>query len=136
MIRPVVHDQTRLAQKSRPATKADAATVTDLLDTLKANSENCVGMAANMIGVNLRIIVVDMGILPVAMINPVITKQAGPFQTSEGCLSLTGERPTQRFKTIEVDFLNQSYQKQHQTFTGFVAQIIQHEVDHCNGIII
>ncbi|WP_125763566.1 MULTISPECIES: peptide deformylase [Levilactobacillus] len=136
MIRPVVHDQTRLAQKSRPATKADAATVTDLLDTLKANSENCVGMAANMIGVNLRIIVVDMGILPVAMINPVITKQAGPFQTSEGCLSLTGERPTKRFKTIEVDFLNQAYQKQHQTFTGFVAQIIQHEVDHCNGIII
>jgi len=136
MIRPVVHDQTRLAQKSRPATKADAATVTDLLDTLKANSENCVGMAANMIGVNLRIIVVDMGILPVAMINPVITKQAGPFQTSEGCLSLTGERPTKRFKTIEVDFLNQAYKKQHQTITGFVAQIIKHEVDHCNGIII
>lgn len=136
MIRPVVHDQTRLAQKSRPATKADVATVTDLLDTLKANSANCVGMAANMIGVNLRIIVVDMGILPVAMINPVITKQVGPYDTSEGCLSLTGERPTQRFKTIDVTFLNQAYQPQKQTFTGFVAQIIQHEIDHCNGIII
>lgn len=136
MIRPVVHDPNRLTQVSRPATKADAATVTDLMDTLKANSENCVGMAANMIGVNLRIIVVDMGILPVAMINPVITKQAGPYQTSEGCLSLTGERPTKRFKTIDVDFYNQSFQKQHQTFTGFVAQIVQHEIDHCNGILI
>lgn len=136
MIRPVVHDQTRLAQKSQPATKADAATVTDLLDTLRANSENCVGMAANMIGVNLRIIVVDMGILPVAMINPVITKTAEPYDTSEGCLSLTGERPTKRFKSIDVTFENQHFQRQQQTFTGFVAQIIQHEIDHCNGIII
>jgi len=136
MIRPVVHDQTRLAQKSQPATKADAATVTDLLDTLRANSENCVGMAANMIGVNLRIIVVDMGILPVAMINPVITKAAEPYDTSEGCLSLTGERPTKRFKSIDVTFENQHFQRQQQTFTGFVAQIIQHEIDHCNGIII
>ena len=136
MIKTVVHDQTRLAQKSRPATKADAATVTDLLDTLKANSENCVGMAANMIGVNLRIIVVDMGVIPVAMVNPVITKKSGAYATQEGCLSLPGERPTTRYQSIDVDFLNQNFQKQHQTFTGFVAQIIQHEVDHCNGIII
>ncbi|WP_203640257.1 peptide deformylase [Levilactobacillus andaensis] len=136
MIKTVVHDQARLAQKSRPATKADAATVTDLLDTLKANSENCVGMAANMIGVNLRIIVVDMGVIPVAMVNPVITKKSGAYATQEGCLSLPGERPTTRYQSIDVDFLNQNFQKQHQTFTGFVAQIIQHEVDHCNGIII
>ncbi|WP_143461378.1 peptide deformylase [Levilactobacillus enshiensis] len=136
MIKTVVHDQARLAQKSRPATKADAATVTDLLDTLKANSENCVGMAANMIGVNLRIIVVDMGVIPVAMINPVITKKTGAYATQEGCLSLPGERPTTRYQSIDVTFLNQSFQQQHQTFTGFVAQIIQHEIDHCNGIII
>jgi len=136
MIKTVVHDQARLAQKSRPATKADAATVTDLLDTLKANSENCVGMAANMIGVNLRIIVVDMGVIPVAMVNPVIIKKSGAYTTQEGCLSLPGERPTTRYQSIDVDFLNQNFQKQHQTFTGFVAQIIQHEVDHCNGIII
>jgi len=136
MIKTVVHDQARLAQKSRPATKANAATVTDLLDTLKANSENCVGMAANMIGINLRIIVVDMGVIPVAMVNPVITKKSGAYATQEGCLSLPGERPTTRYQSIDVDFLNQNFQKQHQTFTGFVAQIIQHEVDHCNGIII
>ncbi|AYM02372.1 peptide deformylase [Levilactobacillus yiduensis] len=136
MIKPVIHDQTRLSQPSSPATAADAAIVTDLLDTLKANSENCVGMAANMIGVNRRIIVVDLGMLPIAMLNPVITKHAGPYQTSEGCLSLTGERPTQRYKAIDVDFLNAAFQPQHQTFTGFVAQIIQHEVDHCNGILI
>ncbi|AKP64985.1 peptide deformylase [Levilactobacillus koreensis JCM 16448] len=136
MIKTVVHDQARLAQKSRPATKANAATVTDLLDTLKASSENCVGMAANMIGINLRIIVVDMGVIPVAMVNPVITKKSGAYATQEGCLSLPGERPTTRYQSIDVDFLNQNFQKQHQTFTGFVAQIIQHEVDHCNGIII
>lgn len=136
MIKPVIHDQTRLVQKSTPATKADAATVTDLLDTLKANSENCVGMAANMIGSNLRIIVVDMGVFPVAMINPTITKQSGPYDTQEGCLSLTGERPSKRFQTIDVTFDNQNFQRQHQTFTGFVAQIIQHEIDHCNGILI
>ncbi|MFC6261760.1 peptide deformylase [Levilactobacillus fujinensis] len=136
MIKSVVHDQARLAQKSRPATKADAATITDLLDTLKANSENCVGMAANMIGINLRIIVVDMGVIPVAMVNPIITKKSGTYATQEGCLSLSGERPTTRYQSIDVDFLNQNFQKQHQTFTGFVAQIIQHEVDHCNGIII
>ncbi|MCT4486818.1 peptide deformylase [Levilactobacillus parabrevis] len=136
MIRNVVHDPTQLSTKAQPATKLDAAIVTDLLDTLKANRENCVGMAANMIGINKRIIVVDMGVLPVAMINPQITKKAGPFQTSEGCLSLTGERPTTRYQTIDVDFLNRNFQRQHQTFTGFVAQIIQHEVDHCEGIVI
>lgn len=136
MIKSVIHDQARLSQPSLPATAADTTTVTDLLDTLKANSENCVGMAANMIGVNRRIIVVDLGMLPIAMLNPVITKHAGPYQTSEGCLSLTGERPTQRYQTIDVDFLNTAFQPQHQTFTGFVAQIIQHEVDHCNGILI
>ncbi|NLR32311.1 peptide deformylase [Levilactobacillus tujiorum] len=136
MIRNVVHDPTQLNTKAQLATKLDAPVVTDLLDTLKANSENCVGMAANMIGINKRIIVVDMGIMPVAMINPTITKKAGAFHTQEGCLSLTGERSTTRYQTIDVDFLNQNFQRQHQTFTGFVAQIIQHEVDHCEGIII
>ncbi|ABJ65048.1 peptide deformylase [Levilactobacillus brevis] len=136
MIKSVVHDEARLVQRSQPATPADGQTITDLIDTLRANQENCVGMAANMIGVNRRIIVVDMGILPVAMINPEITKMAGPYDTQEGCLSLSGERPTHRFKTIDVTFLNQNFQKQRQTFTGFVAQIIQHEVEHCNGILI
>lgn len=136
MIKNVVHDPTKLSTKAQLATKLDAGVVTDLRDTLTANSKNCVGMAANMIGVNKRIIVVDMGVLPVAMINPQITKKVGPFQTSEGCLSLIGERPTTRYQTIDVDFLNQNFQRQNQTFTGFVAQIIQHEVDHCEGIVI
>ncbi|MFC6275865.1 peptide deformylase [Levilactobacillus tangyuanensis] len=136
MIKPITHDQTFLSQPSQPATAMDAATVTDLLDTLRANREICVGMAANMIGSHRRIIVVAMGVLPVAMINPVITDKADAYHTQEGCLSLTGERPTTRYRSITVTFENAQFQSQTQTFTGFVAQIIQHEIDHCDGILI
>ncbi|KRN03278.1 peptide deformylase [Levilactobacillus senmaizukei DSM 21775 = NBRC 103853] len=136
MIRTIIHDQTQLSQPSQPATALDAATVTDLLDTLRANRENCVGMAANMIGIHRRIIVVAIGVLPVAMINPVITQKSEQYHTQEGCLSLTGERPTTRYRSITVTFENAQFQNQTQTFTGFVAQIIQHEIDHCDGILI
>jgi len=136
MIQPIVHDPQRLTTAATPATPADAGIVTDLLDTLRAHQDNCVGMAANMIGQNTRIIVVLMGVLPVPLINPQIRQKSQPFQTQEGCLSLDGERPTTRYQTITVDYLNQQFQPQHQEFSGFIAQIIQHEVDHCNGILI
>ncbi|CAM3123649.1 peptide deformylase [Lactiplantibacillus plajomi] len=136
MIRPVVHDPAALQTVAQPATKADQAVVSDLLATLAANQATCVGMAANMIGVNKRIIVVQIGPLALAMINPQITAKNGRYQTQEGCLSLTGERPATRYRTITVSFLNQNFQPQQQTFNDFTAQIIQHEVDHCNGILI
>lgn len=136
MIKPINHDQTFLAQKSLPATKADLSIVKDLQDTLTANSENCVGMAANMIGINKRIIVFALGTLAVPMINPVIISKKEPYQTSEGCLSLTGERSTTRYKEITVKYQDVAFNEQTQDFSDFIAQIIQHEVDHCNGVII
>ena len=119
-----------------PATEADKQVVQDLLDTLRANLDRCVGMAANMIGVRKNIIVVAMGPFQFAMINPVITKKKEVFQTEEGCLSLDGVRPCTRYKEIEVDYLDQNFKKQHGTYTGWTAQIIQHEIDHCHGIVI
>ncbi|RRK10547.1 peptide deformylase [Lactiplantibacillus garii] len=136
MIKPVVHDPAALQTPAQPASRSDRAVITNLLDTLAANQANCVGMAANMIGVNKRIIVVQMGPLAIPMINPQIIKKSGPYQTSEGCLSLTGERPTTRYKQITVKFDNQNFAPQQQTFNDFIAQIIQHEVDHCDGILI
>ncbi|MDT7012934.1 peptide deformylase [Levilactobacillus namurensis] len=136
MIRPIVHDPQQLNHRAAPATPADAAIITDLIDTLRAHQDNCVGMAANMIGQNVRIIVVLMGVLPVALVNPQIRQKRDPFATQEGCLSLEGERPTTRYQSITVDYQDQRFQAHHQEFTGFVAQIIQHEVDHCNGIVI
>lgn len=136
MIRPICKDNMILSRKSDPATKMDMQVVDDLLDTLKANADRCVGMAANMIGVNKRIIVFSVGPMNIAMINPVITKQANPYEAEEGCLSLDGVRKTTRFQSIEVMFLDRNFAKQKQTFTGFTAQIIQHELDHCNGILI
>lgn len=136
MIKPIIKDPFFLAQKSEPATPADAQVVEDLLDTLQANLDGCVGMAANMIGVKKTIIVVAAGPFQFAMINPVITKKKGMFQTEEGCLSLSGVRPCTRYEEIEVDYLDQNFQPKHGTYTGFTAQIIQHEVDHCNGIVI
>ncbi len=125
-----------LAQKSAPATEADKQVVQDLLDTLRANSDRCVGMAANMIGVKKNIIVVAAGPFQFAMINAVITKKSGPFETEEGCLSLQGVRPCVRYKEIEVDYLDQNFKKQHGKYTGWTAQIIQHELDHVAGIVI
>ena len=136
MVKAIVRDPLFLAQKSVPATEADRQVVQDLLDTLRANLDRCVGMAANMIGVRKNIIVVAMGPFQFAMINPVITKKKEVFQTEEGCLSLDGVRPCTRYKEIEVDYLDQNFKKQHGTYTGWTAQIIQHEIDHCHGIVI
>ena len=136
MVRKIVKDPMLLAQKSELATEADKQVVIDLLDTLRANSDHCVGMAANMIGEKKNIIVVAAGPAQVAMINPVITKKSGAFQTKEGCLSLDGFRPCTRYKEITVEYLDQFFKPQHGKYNGFIAQIIQHEVDHCNGIVI
>lgn len=136
MVKPIVKDILFLQQKSEPATKADVQVVQDLLDTLKANEAGCVGMAANMIGVKKKIMVVNMGIINVPMINPVILKKTGPYETEEGCLSLAGMRKTIRYQKIEVEFWDANWEKQRKTYSGWIAQIIQHECDHFDGIII
>ena len=136
MVKKVVRDPMFLAQKSEPATENDKQVVQDLLDTLRANLDHCVGMAANMIGVKKNIIVVATGPFQFAMINAVITKKTGAFQTEEGCLSLDGVRPCTRYKEIEVDYLDQNFKKQHGKYSGWTAQIIQHELDHVAGIVI
>ena len=136
MVKKITRDPMFLAQKSVDATEADNQVITDLLDTLRANLDHCVGMAANMIGVSKNIIVVAAGPFQFAMINPVIIKKTGAFQTEEGCLSLDGVRPCTRYKEIEVDYLDTNFKKQHGKYIGWTAQIIQHEVDHCNGIVI
>lgn len=136
MVKTVVRDQFFLGMKSEPAGKEDGAVITDLLDTLRANEEHCVGMAANMIGVKKRIIVFNAGPAAVVMVNPVIVKKSGSYETEEGCLSLDGVRKTVRYRNIEVEYWNQSFQKQRQRYSGWAAQIIQHEIDHCDGILI
>lgn len=136
MIKPVMKDIIFLGQKSEPATKDDMSIVDDLIDTLRANLEHCVGMAANMIGIKKRIIVFSVGGMIVPMVNPVILKKEKSYDTEESCLSLTGFRKTMRYETIEVEYFDRNFKKKKQIFTGFAAQIIQHEVDHCNGIII
>lgn len=136
MVKTIVKDPLFLAGKSEPATKEDGQVIIDLLDTLRANLDHCVGMAANMIGVKKNIIVVAAGPFQFAMVNAVITKKTGPFKTEEGCLSLEGVRPCTRYKEIEVDYLDQNFNKQHGKYTGWTAQIIQHELDHVAGIVI
>ena len=136
MIKPIVKDVLFLGEKSTMATKDDIQVVNDLIDTLRANLDGCVGMAANMIGVKKNIIVFAMGEMIVPMINPVIIKKENSYISEESCLSLEGFRQTKRYETIEVEYLDKNFKKQKNTFHGFVAQIIQHEVDHCNGIII
>ena len=136
MIKPICKDVSFLKQKSEPATIADKQVGQDLLDTLKAHSAECVGMAANMIGVNKNIIVFKMGIVNTVMYNPVIIKKEKPYTTEEGCLSLTGVRKTTRYDEVTVEYQNAAFESRIQSFTGFTAQIIQHEIDHLNGIII
>ena len=136
MVKKIVRDPMFLQQKSEPATEADKQVIQDLLDTLRANQEHCVGMAANMIGVKKRIIVVAMGPFQFAMVNPVITKRSGEYKTEESCLSLEGVRPCTRYKEIEVDYLDQDFKPQHGKYKDFTAQIIQHEIDHFDGILI
>ena len=136
MIREICKDKFFLSQKSEPATADDLAIAQDLLDTLAAHKDGCVGMAANMIGINKAIIAVSAGPFHFAMVNPVITKKSGEYQTEESCLSIDGVRPCTRYEEIEVDYLDQNFKKQHGKYTGWTAQIIQHEVDHCNGVVI
>ena len=136
MIKPIVRDIFFLSQKSEDASRQDIYVGQDLIDTLKANQNRCVGMAANMLGVKKRIIIVNMGLLNLVMYNPDIVKKDLPYETEEGCLSLDGVRETTRYKRIVVEFLDGNWKKQRQEYYGWTAQIIQHEIDHCNGIII
>ena len=136
MIREICRDATFLAQKAEPAVPADLAVAQDLRDTLAAHREGCVGMAANMIGVNKRIIIFDDQGEYQVMFNPVIVRKSGPYEAEESCLSLTGTRRTRRFETIKVQWQNERFQTRLRTFTGWTAEIIQHEIDHCDGILI
>ena len=136
MVKEIVRDPMFLAQRSQPATKEDQQVVIDLLDTLRANLDRCVGMAANMIGVQKQIIVISNDIMQFAMINPKIIKKSKPYETEEGCLSLIGVRKTVRYEEIEVEFLDQKFNKQRQRYSGWIAQIIQHECDHLEGRVI
>ena len=137
MVQEIVHDPILLARKSVPATKEDLSDATDLLDTLLAHRESCVGMAANMIGVCKRIIVFDNAGSLMVMINPEIIRQTGEYETEEGCLSLLGgPRKTRRYKKIKVRYQTLDFQTRLKSFEGWTAQIIQHEIDHCNGILI
>lgn len=136
MIREICRDETFLAQKAAPATADDLATAQDLLDTLTAHKDGCVGMAANMIGVCKRIIAFDNEGTYMVMFNPVIIRQSGPYEAQEGCLSLTGVRKTKRFQTVKVQWQNEKFQTRLKTFTGWTVEIIQHEIDHCEGILI
>lgn len=136
MIKPIIKDILFLGQKSEEATKNDIVVIDDLIDTLRANLEHCVGLAGNMIGVKKRILVFTLGNLIVPMINPVILKKEKLYETEESCLSLIGFRKTKRYETIDVEYLDRNFKKQKQEFTGFTAQIIQHEMDHFEGIII
>ena len=136
MVREICKDEAFLAQKAEPATTNDLDVAQDLLDTLAAHKDGCVGMAANMIGINKRIIAFDNEGEYMVMFNPVIVKQSGTYEAEEGCLSLTGTRKTKRFQTIKVQWQNEKFQTRLKTFSGWTAEIIQHEIDHCEGILI
>ena len=136
MIKPIERNILVLKQKAKPATKEDISIARDLIDTLQAHSEECVGMAANMIGIPKAIIVVNVGPFLMAMFNPKIIKKTSPFEAEEGCLSLDGVRKTTRYQTIEVEYQDFSFHKNRQVFHGWTAQIIQHEIDHLDGILI
>ena len=136
MIRDIMKDEAILSQKAESATAEDLSAAEDLLETLQAHKDGCVGMAANMIGVNKRIIAFDDEGKYRVMFNPEIVKKSGPYEAVEGCLSLSGTRKTKRWKTIKVRWQNEKFQMRIKTFTGWTAEIIQHEIDHCDGILI
>ena len=136
MVRPIVHDTFFLRQPSEDAVPEDIPVGQDLQDALQANRDRCVGMAANMIGIKKRIIIVNMGPVNIVMYNPQILRRDGAYETEEGCLSLNGVRKTTRYKTIELEYLDQKWTKHRQRFIGWTAQIIQHEMDHLNGVLI
>ena len=136
MVQEIMRNETFLIQKAVPANPEDLSVAQDLLDTLTAHKDGCVGMAANMIGINKRIIAFDNEGSYMVMFNPEIVKKSGPYEAEEGCLSLTGIRKTKRWKSIKVQYQNEKFQTRFKTFTGWTAQIIQHEIDHCEGILI
>ena len=136
MVREICRDETFLAQQAEPATPEDIDVARDLLDTLEAHKDGCVGMAANMIGVNKRIIVFENDGKYTVMFNPVIVKKADPYEAEEGCLSLVGTRRVKRWRLVRVQWQNEKFQTRIKTFTCFTAEIIQHEIDHCDGIVI
>ena len=136
MICEIMHDETFISQKAEPATPEDLPVAQNLLDTLTAHKDGCVGMAANMIGVNKRIIIFDNEGAYMVMFNPEIVKKSEPYQAEEGCLSLSGTRRAKRWKSIKVQYQNEKFQPRFKTFTGWTAQIIQHEIDHCEGVLI
>ena len=136
MVREIMRDEAFLSQKAEPATLEDLPVAQDLLDTLTAHKDGCVGMAANMIGVCKRIIVFDNEGTYMVMFNPEIIKKSGPYEAEEGCLSLSGTRKAKRWQSIKVQYQNEQFQIRFKTFTGWTAQIIQHEIDHCEGVLI
>lgn len=136
MVREIVRDRAFLARRAEPAGLEDLDTARDLLDTLESHRDSCVGMAANMIGVNRRVIVFEDGGGDTVMFNPEIIKRSGPYEAEEGCLSLPGTRRTRRWRSIKVQYQNGLFQTRIKTFTGRTAEIIQHEIDHCNGVLI
>ena len=136
MIKPIVKDPIFLAQKSAPATVMDLPVARDLRDTLLAHRDGCVGMAANMIGTAKRIIIFDDNGTTTVMFNPEIVKKSGPYEAEEGCLSLSGTRKTRRYRSIKVQYQNERFETRMKTYTGWTAQIIQHEIDHCCGVLI
>jgi peptide deformylase len=136
MIQEIMKDEAFLTQRAEPAAVDDLGVAADLLETLEAHKDICVGMAANMIGVNKRIIAFDNGGTYMVMFNPKIIKKSEPYKTEEGCLSLTGIRTTKRWKSIKVQYQTAEFQTRYKTFTGWTAQIIQHEINHCEGILI
>ena len=136
MVKQIVKDILFLSQKAEKATEKDKYIAYELLETLNANKDKCVGLATNMIGYNKSIICISSGLYDFIMINPIITKKAKEYETEEGCLSLIGQRKCKRYKEIEVDFWDADFKKQHGKYFGWTAQIIQHEIDHCNGVVI
>jgi len=136
VVREIMRDEAFLSQKAEPATLEDLPVAQDLLDTLTAHKDGCVGMAANMIGVRKRIIVFDNEGTYMVMFNPEIIKKSGPYEAEEGCLSLSGTRKAKRWQSIKVQYQNGQFQTRLKTFTGWTAQIIQHEIDHCEGVLI
>ena len=136
VVREIMRDEAFLSQKAELATLEDLPVAQDLLDTLTAHKDGCVGMAANMIGVCKRIIVFDNDGTYMVMLNPEVIKKSGPYEAEEGCLSLTGTRKAKRWQSIKVQYQNEQFQTRFKTFTGWTAEIIQHEIDHCEGILI
>ena len=136
MVRPIMRDVIFLSRKSEAATQYDLQVGYDLMDTLKFHREECVGMAANMIGISKNVIIVNNGLRDIVMFNPVIMKKKGAYETEEGCISLTGVRKTTRYEEIKIEYYDFAWKKHNEKYTGFVAEICQHEIDHLNGIII